>query len=162
MITASPYSEWGPAWITVPAAGDFTEVPPLAAMSRPEWNSGAFVHGLSRLPNSEFTAPRTGQRDGSAASALRARVMSLSSARRLSPSSITFSARRSSCAMAESLPIGRSVGVARPPMPVPEFLGATTGPSAVSSHHQQAELLLVVHPRGSPLGERTPQILRGF
>src|SRR5262249_5895019 len=34
--------------------------------------------------------------------------------------------------------------------------------SAISAHHQQAELLFVVHPSGSPPGERAPRILRGF
>src|SRR5438046_2106906 len=140
MITASPYSEWGPAWITVPAAGDFTEVPPLAAMSRPEWNSGAFVHGLSRLPNSEFTAPRTGQRGGVANPLAHVPPVSDDDAE---------TARDHNTSHEDGQ---------RKPLRERE----TKDSSAVSSHHQQAELLLVVHPRGSPLGERTPQILRGF
>src|SRR4029450_7257102 len=49
-------------------------------MARPLWNSMPDVHGESRMPNSELTAPRTGQREGSAATALPARDISRSSA----------------------------------------------------------------------------------
>src|SRR3989442_1080582 len=49
-------------------------------MSMPLWNSSPEVHGELRVPNSEFTAPRTGQRDGSAATALPARAIRRSSA----------------------------------------------------------------------------------
>src|SRR2546429_5747659 len=65
-----PYSGCVPAKVTVPSAGARTDVRGCALMSMPPWNSVTRVHGERRLPNSELTEPRTGQRDGSAATAL--------------------------------------------------------------------------------------------
>src|SRR5216117_479169 len=113
-ITVVPYSGAVPAKTTVPAAGACTAVPRLAPMSMPAWNSGSFVHGDLRLPNSEFTEPRTGQREGSAARALPARPISRSSARRFSPSCMIVSVKRFSSSLAEMPGVGRSDGVVAP------------------------------------------------
>jgi hypothetical protein len=94
-ITQLPYSPPGPAKTTVALAGALTGVPICAAMSSPLWCSIASPHGDLRRPNSEFTAPRTGQRDGIAWMALPAEVMTRSSARTLGPSSSTLAARAS-------------------------------------------------------------------
>ena len=53
------------------------------------------THGDRRRPNSEFTAPRTGQREGMAWMALPAEVMTFSSARTRGPSSSTLAASAS-------------------------------------------------------------------
>src|SRR2546427_6112153 len=63
-MTVLPYSGCAPAKKTVPPAGARTGVRGWALMSRPLWNSVTRVQGETRLPNSEFTPPRTGQRDG--------------------------------------------------------------------------------------------------
>src|SRR2546425_913962 len=62
-MTVMPYSWYVPATVTVPAAGARTGVPCWERMSRPLWNSVPCAHGDCRMPNSELTAPRTGQRD---------------------------------------------------------------------------------------------------
>src|SRR5437016_10410038 len=76
-----PYSGCVPAKVTVPSAGARTDVRGCALISMPPWNSVTRVHGERRLPNSELTEPRTGQRDGSAATALPARAIKRSRAR---------------------------------------------------------------------------------
>src|SRR5437899_2016843 len=95
-------------------------------MSMPLWNSVPDDQGDCRIPNSELTAPRIGQRDGSAARALPARKTSRSRALRLSPCSATLSARRSSSSDGE----GRGPG---------EVEAEDSG--AVATNDEQAELL---------------------
>src|SRR4026207_1758980 len=52
-----------------------------APMAMPLWNSELGAHGDRRWPKSEFTGPRTGQRDGSEASTRLARPRKRSSER---------------------------------------------------------------------------------
>ena len=121
-----PYSGCVPAKVTVPSAGARTDVRGCALISMPPWNSVTRVHGERRLPNSELTEPRTGQRDGSAATALPARAIKRSRARRCSPCSVTLSARRSTSSFGES----RSGSlVAPPPMPLSRAPGTSSGPN---------------------------------
>ena len=128
-MSAWPYSGWVPAKTTVPGAGALTCVPTGAPMSSPLWNSDLEDHGEERPPKPELTDPRTGQRDGSAASMRVARLRKRSSERRSSPSSLTTLVNRSS-----SSPMGASsdVSPARdgpvpPPMPVLRLAGPLSG-----------------------------------
>src|ERR1700745_959268 len=83
-------------------------------MSMPLWNSRPAVHGELRVPNSELTAPRTGQRDGSAATALPARAISRSSAVSRCVCSFTASPRRVSSSTRQRPP-GPQSGAGVPP-----------------------------------------------
>ena len=107
-----------------------TGVPRSALMSRPAWNS-VFpeVHGDGRLPNSELTAPRTGQRDGSAARARPAFEIIRSRALRLSVCSRTPSPSLLSSSAGDSRPVGRSVPGAGPPTPLSRPPGVSSGPN---------------------------------
>ena len=87
------------------------------------------VHGDGRLPNSELTAPRTGHRDGSAASARPAFVIIRSSALRLSVCSRTPSPSLFSSSEGVRRPAGRSVPGAGPPTPLSRPPGVSSGPN---------------------------------
>src|SRR5215472_5590646 len=129
-MMACPYSGWAPANTTTPGAGARTSVPTGAPMSRPLWNSDFADQGEERAPKLEFTGPRTGQRDGSAASTRVARLRKRSRERRSSPSSFTTPVRRSSSSpmAARSDDSPERVGPVPPPMPAPRLAEPFSGP----------------------------------
>ena len=91
---------------------------------------GLRCHGDWRVPYSELTAPRTGQRVGSEASMRPARAMSRSSARRLSVCSLTESPSRFSSSIGDSRAGAPSEVGVPPPMPRSRPpAGASSGPS---------------------------------